>query len=151
MGTTRKRRKEESGVVLVDILLAVLVLGIAALYFVDARSNTIRTAQSTAKLRIARMLATLKMEEVLLNEVSKESSETDAYGTFDEQGYESYDFEIDVEDVLISSEEDLEDPEKSEKYVRRVTVTVTYEGERASQESFSLTTILPQLEEEGGQ
>lgn len=133
---------------LVDIFFALLVVGISALLF-EARSNAISRAKNTWSLRIARMLASQKMEDVLVNELSAEPDEAMATsGDFDEEGYKGFTFEIDGEEISISSEEDLEDPDRTEKFVRRVTVTISYEGERKAQETFSLSTILPYVEEE---
>ncbi len=145
-----KHPEDQAGIVLVDILFAIFVLGIAALHFVDARSNTMRRAHSTARLRIARMLTSQKMEEILLNEVSQEPQELQESGTFEDEGYSDFSFDIEEEEVSISSEEDLKDPEKTEKFVRRLTVTVTYPGQRGTEDTFSLTTILPEEEEEEG-
>lgn len=146
-----RRRKEESGLVLLDVLFAVFVLGIAALYLVEARSNSITCALNTARLRIARMLASQKMEEVLVNELSQEPDENFASsGAFDEEGYPGFEYSIDSEDVSISTEEDLEDPEKTERFVRRLSVTVIYKGEGNKEEDFSLTTILPEIAQEDG-
>ncbi len=149
----RKGNSSDSGIVLLDVLFAVLILGIAAIYFVQSRSNAIADAGATARLRIARMLAGQKMEEVLVEEVSQEENTAFTLdGNFEEEGYKSFEYEIDVEDVSISTEDDLEDPDRREWFVRRVTVTVTYPGEMNTQETFSLTTILPEIveEEEGG-
>ena len=144
--------KEQSGIVLLDVLFAVFILGMTAFPLIVIRSNNITTAHNTSRLRIARMLAGKKMEEVLVNEISEESDPNfSTSGNFEEEGYESFEYEIDVEDVSISTEEDLEDPERREWFVRRVTVTVTYPGELNTKETFTLTTILPEIvEEESG-
>jgi len=147
----RKLRSQEAGIVLLDVLFAVFVLGIAALYLAETRSNTIVRAGGTARLRIARMLASKKMEEILVNEVSEEDQGVPTDGTFEDDGYSDFTYDVDVEDISISTDEDLEDPEKRQWNVRRVTVIVTYPGENKQKETFSITTILPEvLEEEGG-
>ena len=144
-----RRRSQESGLVLIDVLFAVTVLMVSALYLVEARGNSITRAVNTARLRIARMLASQKMEEVLVNEISKEPAD-DFFmaGTFEEEGYDAYSFSIEEELFSISSDEDLEDSENREWFIRRITVTVTYSGEGGKEESFSVATILPDVEEE---
>lgn len=140
---------QESGIVLLDVLFAVFVLAMAALPLVVARGNSIRRAAATHSLRIARMLAGKKMEEVLANEMATEPDQSlDTSGDFKDDGYQGYEFDLGEEEVLVSSEEDLEDEEKREWYVRRFTVTVTYPGEEAAKKTFSLTTILPEIPEE---
>ena len=145
-----RRRRKDSGVVLLDVLFAVFILGMAALPLVITRSNSIVRAGATARLRIARMLAGQKMEEVLVEEVTSEPDTSFSMsGSFEEEGYPDFTYEIDIEDVAIHDDQDLqEDPDLREWYVRRVTVTVTYPGEDKKEETFNLTTILPEIVDE---
>lgn len=148
-----KRRDGESGLVLLDIVFAILFLSIAAMYLVESRSNAVRRSTNTHNLRIARMLATKKMEEFLANEVAAEPDASFACdGNFEEDKYPAFTFLIYPEDVPISTDEDLEDPEHREWTVRRVTVTVGYKGDLGMEEEFTLTTICPEIleEEESG-
>jgi hypothetical protein len=149
----RGRGPEAAGVVLLDVLFAVFILGMVALPLVEARGNSIRRAAATHNLRIARMLAGKKMEEVLANEIATEPDQNFAMsGEFTEEGYYGFKYEIDELDVPIHDEEELaEDPDKREWYVRCLTVNLTYPGEGNERNTFSLTTILPEIvEEESG-
>jgi Tfp pilus assembly protein PilV len=148
----KSNNAQESGIVLLDVLFALFVMAIAAIYLIESRSSSIRRSASTHSLRIARMLAGKKMEEVLTDNMATEPDQNFSMsGDFKDDGYHGYEFEIEEEEVLVSSEEDLEDEEKREWYVRRLTVTVTYPGEGVKEQTFSLTTILPEiLEEESG-
>lgn len=143
----------ESGLVLLDIVFAILFLSVAALYLVESRSNAIRRSGNTHNLRIARMLASKKMEEFLANEVATEPDASfSSEGTFEEEKYPAFSFAIYEESESISTADDLEDPERREWMVRKITVVVRYSGDLGREEEFTLTTICPEIleEEEGG-
>jgi Tfp pilus assembly protein PilV len=148
--TGKPRRPDgESGLVLLDVVFAILFLGIAALYLVESRSNAIRRSGNTHNLRIARMLATKKIEEFLANEVAAEPDASfSSEGTFEEEKYPAFSFAIYEENESISTSDDLEDPERREWTVRKITVVVRYSGDLGREEEFTLTTICPEILEE---
>ena len=152
--TNQSRRPDgESGLVLLDIVFAILFLSVAALYLVESRSNAIRRSTKTHNLRIARMLATKKMEEFLTNELAVEPDASfSSEGTFEEDKYPAFSYAIYEESESISTAEDLEDTERREWTVRKITVAVRYSGDLGVEEEFTLTTICPEIleEEEGG-
>jgi hypothetical protein len=146
-------RDRESGLVLLDILFAIAFLSTTALFLVEARSNAIRRSTNTHSLRIARMLATKKMEEFLANEVAAEPDASFAYdGSFEEDKYPAFTYEIYEESESISTAEDLDDDERRDWTVRKITVVVRYKGDLDEDEEFTLTTICPEIleEEESG-
>jgi hypothetical protein len=146
-----KCRSGESGIVLVDVLFAVFVLAIAAIAFVDVRSNAISRSISTRSLRIARMLACQKMEEIFVNEMSEEPEDLATGGDFTEDGYPGFTYEITEERKEIYYQEDLdEDPEKREWWIREVTVKVTYKPENR-EKTYSLSAMLRYQETEEAQ
>jgi hypothetical protein len=139
--------------VLLDIVFAILFLSVAALYLVESRSNAIRRSTNTHNLRIARMLATKKMEEFLANEVAAEPDASfSCDGNFEEDKYPAFSFAIYEEAEVLSTDEDLEDQEHREWTVRKITVAVRYKGDLGREEEFTLTTICPEIleEEESG-
>jgi hypothetical protein len=135
--------------VLLDIVFAILFLSVAALYLVESRSNAIRRSTKTHNLRIARMLATKKMEEFLTNELAAEPDASfSSEGTFEEDKYPAFSYAIYEESESISTAEDLEDPERREWMVRKITVVVRYSGDLGKETEFTLTTICPEILEE---
>jgi hypothetical protein len=144
-----RHRDSESGLVLLDIVFAILFLSIAAMYLVESRGNAIRRSSKTHNLRIARMLASKKMEEFLTNELATEPDASFASeGDFEEDKYPAFSFAIYEEVESISTEDDLEDPERRDWSVRKITVVVRYKGDLGMEEEFTLTTICPEILEE---
>jgi type II secretory pathway pseudopilin PulG len=139
-----KRREHDSGIALLEVTLAIVIIAVFVLLLVASRGDIISTASNANSLRIARMLASQTLEEVLLAEAAEEEQE--AGGTF--ENYPGFTWEESAYDVPLTTGEERDDyPGLQEMYVRHITVTVKYENAEGTEVEYSLATILPYKEE----
>jgi type II secretory pathway pseudopilin PulG len=149
MGNQKNSRRQcESGITLLEVTLAVVIIAVFVSILIVSRDDIISTAVNSNSLRTARMLASEKMEEILLAQVTEEEEGEATSGTF--ETYPGFTWDKTTEDVsLITDEERDDNSEVQERYVTRVTVNVGYEKAGGEKVQYSLATILPYKEETG--
>jgi type II secretory pathway pseudopilin PulG len=139
------RRQCESGITLLEVTLAVVIIAVFVSILIISRDDIISTAVNSNSLRIARMLASQKMEEILLAQVAEEEEEA-VSGTF--ENHPGFTWDETTEDVSLITDEEREDGVQ-EIYVTRVTLNVSYENAGGEKVQYSLATIIPYKEGTG--
>lgn len=137
-------RKQQRGITLLEVMLAIVIIAVFVSLLIASRGDIISTVGNANSLRIARMLASQKMEEILLAEVTGE--EEAAGGTFEK--YPGFTWQQTIQSISLITKQDREDnPDVQEINVQSVTVTVEYENSEGTKVQYSLSTILPYEEE----
>jgi prepilin-type N-terminal cleavage/methylation domain-containing protein len=138
-------RQREGGFTLLEVMLAVGIIAVFFAVLIVSRDDIISTAANSNSLRIARMLASQKMEEVLLSEVAEEGEET-LGGTF--ENYPGFSWEESTEEISLTTDEELDaTPDMQQTYVTLITITVEYENAGGTKSQYSLATVVPSKEE----
>lgn len=128
---SRRARKDDGGFTLVEILLALAILGLVTVVLLDKRVQAVRDAQKIKDGRLAWTLAAWKLSELEMDRELLMSAfgKTDA-GTFEELSpdYAGYVWDLEMEREKLETN-DPEDPAEAPREVWRVKLAVRLEAE----------------------
>ncbi|MFH1423003.1 MAG: prepilin-type N-terminal cleavage/methylation domain-containing protein [Planctomycetota bacterium] len=139
-------QNSKSGITLLEVMLAVVIIAVFVTLLTVSRDDIMSKAINTNSLRTARMLASQKMEAVILADMLDDESMEMASGSFD--NYPGFSWYSTSEEIsIITTTEREENPSIDERYVKRLTVGITYEKEDGTKDFYRLATILPYKKE----
>lgn len=144
----QKNNNKQSGLTLVEIMVAVTIISLAVSVILININRDFDSAIDSHNLRIVKMLATEKMEDVLLFYNEADPTETmDASGDFSEKGYPQFKWTVEEEELNLTTDEEIQDGEE-DRIVYKITLTVTYKKKDATDAEYRLSTIVEPKENE---
>ena len=142
----RRTRRSELGMTLIEVMFAVLIVGMTATFLLDQRLDVVQKAGAIREARTAYLLLSRKMAELELDpEVMQAGSQ--GSGDFSEYGhdYEKYQYGYQVDLMEVATH----DPEKEQEEPREIIkLTLTVESPSPDAESLSLAGFFAVSEEE---
>jgi len=148
MQKPKKSNNKQSGLTLVEIMVAVTIISLAVAVILVNINRDFDSAIDSHNLRIVKMLATKKMEDVLLFYNSEDQSGgMDASGDFSEEGYPQFSWSVEEEELNLTTEEEIQDGEE-DRIVYKVTLTVTYKKKDGTDAEYRLSAVVEPKEDE---
>jgi type II secretion system protein I len=122
----RRLRRRDAGFTLVEIMIALAIIGLVAIVLLDRRVECVRAAQKIRDQRLAWTLAAWKMSAIELDDElfrgDRDSSDAGKFQDYAED-YAGYAWEYDAKREEIKTN-DEKDPEDKPRTVYRVTLRV---------------------------
>jgi|GEM_PF-1340614 len=132
----------EKGLTLLEVMAAVTILALATSALLITINKDFDNSVESHNLRLAKMLAVKKMEEVLLFYTSESTTSTlDSSGTFESDGYPQFEWVVEDEEMNLTTDDEKKDG-KEDQILYKITLTVRYKKGDGSDAEYKLSSIV---------
>lgn len=112
MSAIRERRaRARSGFTLVEIAVTIVIVGIGLTLVLQALNTATTQAGQTRNMKVARDLGLLTIGRISAG-LYRDDIRDRFYGTFGEEGYPNFEFEVAMGDEVFDEQQDFDDPNR---------------------------------------